>query len=122
MTEETKTHIEAEEDNIVQLDKPATDFQMFEEMIESMHESIENLDKVREQQELLVQVLTNAMPDKFKEFIDSMSRETNNIVERRKVLIERVQILEDVDNACKADESKKDMLCKFMAGIGMFHN
>lgn len=91
-----------------------------EEMYDSMKDSIDNVNKVIDEQRHLLDVIKSAHDERFDAFVKASEEQIDNLVSQVKTLSYRMALLMSVIVLCKDDEEKAKCVSTFIAAIGMF--
>lgn len=94
---------------------------MFNEMIEAMDKSIDNITHVISEQKLLVQIIKDSKYSKqFTEFIDANVKQIENLQSQLSELTDRKKKLEKVMSIVALDAPAKAMLELLIDALGLF--
>lgn len=92
----------------------------FTEMIDEIDTSIENANAVNAQQFELIVLLENSdKKEKFKEFIESLKGQTNDILNQVNKLKFRRQCLKEVEELCKTNPAASYAVSMLLEGLGL---
>lgn len=81
-----------------------------EEMLESMVASLENIQKICEQQEKLITLVEEHSKDEFEEFIKESKEQLDNLKKQYDQLSSKKNSLEKIINSAKKDKTKENFL------------
>lgn len=91
------------------------------EMYESMNESIQNVEKVKEEQTLLIDVLEKCdESDKFEELIDQLKQQLENLNEQLSTLKFRTSRLNEVNTLVDTRQDCADVVNALIDAFGLF--
>ena len=80
---------------------------MLDEMLSEMEKSIENAKTVKSQQERLIEIVNTAEDaERFKDFVDGMKTQIENISKQIEQLQIKIEYTKAVISRCKKDEMK----------------
>lgn len=91
------------------------------EMYESMNESIQNVEKVKEEQTLLIDVLEKCdKSDKFEELISQLKQQLENLNEQLSTLKFRTDRLNEVNTLVDTRQDCADVANALIDALGLF--
>lgn len=92
-----------------------------EEMSESMKQSIDNANKVYDEQQVLIEVVKSSdKADKFQKLTETLSKQCNDLKSQVDTLTFRAGLLDEIVEKCKDNESNKDLVNKVLKALGVF--
>lgn len=91
-----------------------------EEMVDNMKQSLNNVSKVINEQQYLVDALKSLNDEKFTMLITESEKQIDNLQKQQSILIERQQCLEELCNECRDNEEKTNILNKLLFSLGVF--
>ena len=95
----------------------------FEEMVDSMKQSIDNIDKViNEQTDLIEMIESHDADKKFEEMCTKLREQLDTYKNQQDTLKHRCELLGYVVNTCKENEELTKLICTFATALGMFEN
>lgn len=101
----------------------------FEEMIEALEQSINNIDVVAKQQSQLAEIVSAATHDyeekekkPFDDFIEGMENQNKNLKEQKETLIAKKELIKQVVERCKNDEEHAKTVSILVEALGIFKN
>lgn len=95
----------------------------FEEMKDAMEASINNLDKVKEQQAKLLKIVeSDKDAEYFKDFIEESKKQQENFEKQRNELEVKIALLVTLLDKCKANEEVSQAVYTLCEILGLFKN
>lgn len=93
------------------------------EMHDAMLQSIDNAKKVKEEQELLIDILKNSDYAKtFENFIKENQKQSENLASQIVVLSLRSDLLQKTITLCKNDSKIEETVTILLSALGVFEN
>lgn len=99
-----------------------------EEMSDAMQNSIDNIDKINNQQGKLIEIIANVEKDieedkkEFKEFIEETKEQCENLNSQKSSLFVKKEILTQIVDKCKEDKEVSKYISMLAYVIGLFKN
>ena len=95
----------------------------FEEMKDAMEASINNLDRVREQQAKLIKLVENSdQKEFFAEFLEDSKKQQENFDKQREQLQIKIALLVTLLDKCKANKEIEEAIAILSEVLGLFKN
>lgn len=101
--------------------KPNEKLTRLEEMKDSMEESLRNIDKVMEQQQMLIDVVESSdKAENFKDFCEQLKSQIEDLKSQKSTLLHRKDLLESLLYESKKLETSKLTIIKLLDLFGIF--
>ena len=95
----------------------------FEEMKDAMEASINNLDRVKEQQAKLIKLVENSdQKEFFAEFLEDSKKQQENFDKQREQLQIKIALLVTLLDKCKANKEIEEAIAILSEVLGLFKN
>ena len=95
----------------------------FEEMKDAMEASINNLDRVREQQAKLIKLVENSdQKEFFAAFLEDSKKQQENFDKQREQLQIKIALLVTLLDKCKANKEIEEAIAILSEVLGLFKN
>lgn len=95
----------------------------FEEMKDAMEASINNLDRVKEQQAELIKLVENSeQKEFFAEFLEDSKKQQENFDKQREQLQIKIALLVTLLDKCKANKEIEEAVATLSEVLGLFKN
>ena len=92
-----------------------------EEMSDAMKQSIQNAQKVREEQRALIKLIeTSEQREQFADFCKTLNAQCDDLNEQINTLLLRVVTLDEVTSACRENEANAKLCSMLMKALGVF--
>lgn len=95
----------------------------FEEMKDAMEASINNLDRVKEQQAKLIELVENSeQKEFFNEFLEDSKKQQENFDKQREALQIKISLLATLLERCHNDSNAAEIVSMLSEILGLFKN
>ena len=92
-----------------------------EEMSDAMKQSIQNAQKVREEQIALIKLIESSeQHEQFADFCKTLNTQCDDLNKQIAALLLRVSILDEVTSACRENEANAKLCSMLMKSLGVF--
>lgn len=99
------------------------DLERLEEMYDAMNDSIDNANKVLGQQHCLIDIIeSSSSAEQFKDFIESLKDQCNDIAKQIDTLVERRHYFESIKTKVEASSDEEQFLHELIEFLGVFAN
>ena len=114
-----------EENNVSKFEKKEVEIESklyrLEEMYDAMQASLENAKKVKNEQEMLIEIVKKSKKHNlFKDFIESEEKQTKELEQQIPILENRAQLLKNAIETCKGNEEIEKAMTVLLEALGVF--
>lgn len=90
------------------------------EMCDEMENSIKNVEKVKKEQQYLIDILSKVKDDKLKPLINELTAQLKNLNNQSETLKERTDTLRFICENCEKDEGVRALINNLLYALGVF--